>query len=112
MVEKEKLLALDTFRLGTVQRVGTSRPDRQRALNPSAAWAREMGRDLVHGREPCHSRKSKKDNLPIIPFEKLETASRYTQTEFLLWMVDEIRRWINPQERGHLVGADMIKSVP
>jgi len=112
MFTEEKLLALDTFRLGTVQRVRTSRPDRQRALNPNAACAQEMGRDLVHGREPCHSRKSKKDNLPIIPFEKLETASRYTQTEFLLWMVDEIRRWMNSQERGHLVRADMVKSVP
>jgi hypothetical protein len=90
MVEKEKLLPLDTFRLRTVQRVGTSKPDRHRVLKASAACAQEMGRDLVHGREPCHSKKSRKDNLPIIPFEKLETASRYAQTEFLLWMVDEI----------------------
>jgi hypothetical protein len=111
MVTEEKLLPLDTFRLGIVQRVETSRPNRHRALNPSAACAQEMGRDLVHSREPYLSRKSRKDNLPVIPFEKLETASRYTQTEFLLWMVDEIHRWITPQERGHLE-ADMVKSVP
>jgi hypothetical protein len=74
MVEKEKLLPLDAFRLGVAQRVGTSRPDIHRALDPSAACAQEMGRDLVHGQEPCHSRRSRKDNVPIIPFEKLETA--------------------------------------
>jgi hypothetical protein len=111
MVTEEKLLPLDTFRLETVQRVRTLRPDRHCALNPNAACAQEMGRDLVHGREPCLSRISRKDNLPMIPFEKLEAATRYTQTEFLLCIVDEIHPGIKPLERGQLVVPDVVKSV-